>query len=54
MSLARLRAVTPINILLNVLGNCLSVIPSPRNLPFFPMDLEKTHISVVMSYKVPC
>ena len=51
MSLIPLRAVAPLDILPNLLDNCLSVIPSlacPRQgtFPFFYTDPWKTHIAV--------
>ena len=46
MSLIPLRAVDPFDVLLNLLDHCLSVIPSPRKLPFFRTNPWKTHIAV--------
>ena len=46
MSLIPLRAVAPLDILPDLLDHCLSVVPSPRNLPFFHTDPWKTHIAV--------
>jgi hypothetical protein len=69
MSLIPLRAVAPLDIVPNLLDHCLSVVPLPRNLPFFHTDPWKTHtyscvlacylgwegdVSLAMSCKVPC